>query len=333
MNRNNNKKKKSWSKKMLRILLVFIISVFLLLNIFAAIQAYSTTHFNPDVAPAQTLDSVKQASTGELLKTLVFGVDIPKPRTSKVPTHAYQSLRIPVSEGKELAAWIMRPDSVTSKGLIILCHGYTDEKSFLLDYAYELLNMGYSTLLFDFMGAGESYGVQSTIGYKEAENVKTVYDYATNTLGEKRIFLMGFSMGAAAIIKAQHDHQLPIAGIVAEAAYGTMYDTMRVRLGGKNVFSSTLTVVYSFWGSVLNGINAFAMNPEEYVKTIEVPIIIGCGDEDQYIPVEETERIYNNVASKQKQLVIYKGTRHVPYIGEHREQWILLIREFLEKNS
>lgn len=318
-------------KSLLRRLLIILATCFVLLNVYIAIQAYTTTHFNPDATKRQTLDSLKQSSVLDKAKTLLLGVNIPKPRTDSVPTRAFEKIFIPVEDGKQLAAWLMQPDS-TSRGMVVYFHGYTDQKSFLLNYAYETLNMGYSALLIDFMGAGESYGVQSTIGYKEAENVKAVYDYITGTLGEKHIFFIGYSMGAAAIIKAQHDYQFPIAGLVAEASYGTMFGTMQVRIGGKNLISTAMTGLYSFWGSVINGINIFEMNPEEYVKKIEVPTIIACGDQDEYIPVEETKRIYNNVASKQKQLVIYEGTRHVPYLNDHREQWTTVIRDFLDKN-
>ena len=57
------------------------------------------------------------------------------------------------------------------------------------------------------MGSGGSEGNETTIGYKEAEEVKSCYDYVAGQ-GEKRIFLFGTSMGAAAILK--DNERLPI---------------------------------------------------------------------------------------------------------------------------
>ena len=76
------------------------------------------------------------------------------------------------------------------------------KKSSLLDKAEIFLNLGYNTFLVDFMGSGGSDGNQTTIGFYEAEEVKTAFNYL-EACGEKNIILFGTSMGAAAIMKAQ----------------------------------------------------------------------------------------------------------------------------------
>lgn len=136
----------------------------------------------------------------------------------------------------------------------------------MLNQAYILLDMGYDVLLPDFMGSGNSYGNQTSLGYLEALNVKQTYEYVVTKLNQKHVILVGFSMGAAAIIKAQHDYNLPVDNIIIEAPYGRMLDAVSIRMGTIPVISKLTSVLMTFWGGTLGGFNAFEMNPEEYVK-------------------------------------------------------------------
>jgi len=316
----------SFSKKFLKRGLIFILVIFVFVNIFVAIQAYSSTHFHEQGANLQHNDIL---SNKEIAQMLITGVKIIKPRAHIEPNRKYKSIKIKSEENKFLSAWVLQTDSV-HKGSVILFHGYKDEKSMFLNYAYELLDMGYNTILVDFMGSGDSYGLQSTIGYKEAENVKTTFDYVANELKEEKIYMLGFSMGAAAITKALYDYNLPAKGLIIEAAYGRMFDTVKIRLSDAGIMSYPMAGLFCFWGSVFNGINAFKMNPEEYVRQINVPALIACGGRDQYIPQSETQRIFNNLASKNKILKFYPEAKHELYIGKYPDEWKKTVRDFLD---
>src|SRR5437773_2704643 len=71
-----------------------------------------------------------------------------------------------------IQCWSIKTDS--AKGTVILFHGYGGQKSSLLGKSNEFIEQGYNTLLVDFMGSGGSEGNQTTMGYKEAEEVKNV---------------------------------------------------------------------------------------------------------------------------------------------------------------
>lgn len=320
--------RKTLKKKSLVQLSIFLLLIFILMNVFSAIQAYSCTHFT---SPSTHLKPNAKLSGAEIIKMLIFGVNIPKPSTKKYPDRDYEEVKITATDNQSLCAWLIKTDSV-SKGLIIYFHGYGDEKSQMLDYAYQTLNLGYDALLVDFMAAGCSDGYRSTVGYLEASNVKSAFDYASNELKEENIYLFGFSMGAAAIIKAQHDCDMQVSGIIAEACYGKMYDTIRVRLGKASFISYPLACMFAFWGGLLNDMDAFDMNPEEYAKNINVPTLIACGEKDQYIPREETLRIFDNIRSEKKVLTFYPESTHELHIKKYPDEWKRNIGDFLTNN-
>lgn len=323
---------KNKRKRFLKKTLLCIIGVFIVINILTAIYAHSFTHVTDS---SQPISKELDYSLWDKVKMVFTGVDLPRPQSNITPYREYNTIKIPAGQDKHLEAWTIKTDSV-SKGMVILYHGYMDEKSKLLRYSYPILDMGYDVMLIDFRGSGNSYGNQITIGYFEAENVKQSVDYTINTLKEDRIFLLGFSMGAAAIIKAQHDYNLPVKGLIAEATYGSMFDTIeaRARLMGLGVLSKPETYLFTFWVGAINRFNAFKMNPQDYVNNITVPIMIACGGKDQYIPTSETQGIFDNlIINKNKTLIFYPDCIHELYIDKYPDEWRKNISLFFKQHS
>lgn len=317
------------SRKRLRPLLYLITILFVMLNVFAAIQAYSMTHF---VDGSDMKKTDVEFTVGNAIKAIVFGIDLPRPKTTIKPNRPFDTVTIPASGENTLNAWVMHTDSV-SRGMAILFHGYGDEKSSMLNHAYLLLDMGYDVLLPDFMGSDNSYGNQTTLGYLEAQNVKQVYEYATNILNQKHIMLVGFSMGAAAITKAQHDYSLPVDHIILEAPYGRMLDTVSIRMGTIPVISKFTSALMTFWGGTLGGFNAFDMNPEEYVKTLDTPTLLMYGGQDPRIPQEESVRIFTNIKSRNKEIHMFPEAMHEDYTFKYSDTWCSVVSKFITSTN
>ena len=235
--------------------------LFLAMNIVAFFHAYKFTHFTAN--NTSKTKSPEKLSTIEKIKTLIFGVNNPKPKNLKYPSQKYQVLKL--KSNKEIECWVI--DNENSKGTIILFHGYGAEKSSMLDKSDEFINMGYSTVLVDFMGSGNSEGNQTTIGYKEAEEVKTVFDQIAKS-GEQNIYLYGTSMGSVAIMKCISDHKINPKGIIIECPFGTMYQTVCARFDKMNAPTFPMAGILVFWGGIQNGFWGFGHNPNEYSKKI-----------------------------------------------------------------
>jgi hypothetical protein len=134
----------------------FTLFVLLLLNGIAFMHAYRFTHFidKPIERTSELL------STTDKVKLLFIGINNPKPKAKQVPKKPYKVISI--HSNKKLECWLL--EAKESKGTVALFHGYGGEKASMLDKAEAFLAMGYNTLLVDFMGAGGSDGVQTTIG-------------------------------------------------------------------------------------------------------------------------------------------------------------------------
>ena len=314
-------------KKAIKTGLISVIAIFILLNIGIIVQAYSLSHFK-EGAPILSPDY--KPGLAESVRIAIFGLDMPKPKARQYPLQPYDSLYIAAGEGKQLDAWLLHTNSI-KKGLVITFHGYMDEKSSMLDRAEIFLNEGYDVLLVNFMGAGSSYGNQTTMGFLEAENVKAAHNYAVNNLQEDNIILAGFSMGAVAIIKAQYDYSLLVKALILEAPYATFTGTVDARMDKLHLPHFPTTDMFTFWFGKINGFDAFKANPVDFSRKIETPVILMCGGKDPYIPLEETEEIFEHINSEHKQIKIFPESGHESYLLKYRHEWIETVHSFLNE--
>ncbi|RDI13341.1 hypothetical protein DEU42_103252 [Flavobacterium sp. AG291] len=310
------------SSKFTKRLLRFIAIIFILMNVIAFFHSYKLTHFSDKVTKKTDANSLTAAQKA---RVLFLGIDNPRPVNRAKPTQPYKTIRI--KSNKEIECWsITKPNT---KGTVILFHGYGGDKSQLIDKSDKFIAMGYNTLLVDFMGSGGSEGNTTTIGYFEAQQVKSCYDYILKT-GEKNIHLFGTSMGAAAILKALNDYTISPASILIECPFGSMYKTVCARFKAMKAPTFPMAGMLVFWGGVQNGFWAFNLNPEEYAKKVYCPVLLMYGEKDNRVSREETDIIFGNIKGK-KQLVTFPLAGHENYLTRYNQQWTTAVSSFLEK--
>ncbi|WP_242412097.1 alpha/beta hydrolase [Flavobacterium sp. Root186] len=283
------------------------------MNIIAFFHAYKFTHFTEN--NSEKTKSPEKLSAIDKAKTIFFGVNNPKPKNNKFPTQQYQTLKL--KSNKEIECWFIKTKN--SNGTVILFHGYGGEKSSMIERSNEFIKLGFSTMLVDFMGSGNSQGNQTTIGFEEAEQVKTSFDYITKT-GEKNIYLFGTSMGAVSIMKSINDYKITPKGIIIECPFGSMYKTVCARFKKMNAPTFPMAGLLVFWGGIQNGFWGFNHDPSEYAKNISCPVLLLYGEKDKSVSIEEIDIIYKNLKG-QKRINIYKDTGHENYLIKNKIQW------------
>lgn len=308
-------------KKIIKLLLWTLTTIFVLINIVAYFHSYKFTHFT-DKNVVKTKDS-KHLSVPGKIKTLFFGIDNPRPNNKRTPIQKFETIKL--QSNKLIECWSIKSDS--SKGTVILFHGFSGQKSSMLDKSDEFLKLGYNTLLVDFMGCGGSDGNQTTVGFKEAEEVKTCFDYLKKN-GEQKIYLFGTSMGAVAILKAINDYDINPTAIIVECPFGSMYQTTCARFNSLGVPTFPMAGLLVFWGGVQNGFWAYALKPTEYAKSVKCPTLLLYGEKDEKVSRQEIDEIYSNLNCK-KQLKTYPLAGHENYLTKYKQQWTADIASFL----
>jgi alpha-beta hydrolase superfamily lysophospholipase len=322
-------KDKRVSKKTVRILKWIgnvLLAQLILINISAAFHAYKFTHYYDD---DKTRD--QQPSQGKpLLRTwrLMTGKKLAKSLIQYYPSTAYDTVLLTMANGKKLEAWYMKADS--AKGTVILFHGLGSNKGNVLGEALEFNSFGYNTMLVDIRAHGNSEGIVNSIGYNESEEVKLAYDHVSKR-GEKNIVLWGMSLGAVIITKAIWQYDLSPQKIILEMPFDRLQDHLRARARISGFPGEPFGFFVTFWTGLEQGYWGYGHKTSRYVKSINCPVLLQWGTNDDYVMKEETERIFASISSPKK-LEIYNGGKHSPLIAANQLQWDKAVMEFLNDN-
>lgn len=259
----NGPQQKRW-KHRLRFLVVLVLLAFVLLNALAYMHARAMTHF---VSSGERTEKPEALAFSKKLQVLLEGVKIPHPINRQTPADfglSFETVTLTNLHGIRLEAWLARQPS--SKGMVLMFHGYGASKDSLLPAAREFGKMGYETLLVDFYGSGGSQGNETSIGFYEADDVFAAFQYARRQSPDRPLILFGVSMGAAAILMAVHAHQIAPDALILECPFDRLLSTVQNRFRIMRLPSFPCAQLLLFWGGVQQGYNGFRYNPADYAR-------------------------------------------------------------------
>lgn len=310
---------RSFIKRLFKIALV----AFVLLNIIVICHAYKFTHFYNK--GEVTVKNKEDKNAWDKTREILFGFNYVKSENA-VPDSVIKTIYFTTKSGLKLEAWEFPVDSAV--GTVALFHGHGGKKSSLLQEAQVFSRLRYNTILLDFRAHGGSGGNTCTIGYKEAEDVKLVYDHIAAT-GEKNIVLYGVSLGAATITKAIDEYKLHPSKVILDMPFGSLSAAVTGRLKTMGLPPQPLGSMLTFWGGLENGFWAFNHKPYVYVRSMECPVLLQRGKLDTRVTQEETDLIFNNIHSPKKML-LYDSAGHESLCKKETAKWTAAVTDFLQ---
>lgn len=97
---------------------------------------------------------------------------------------------------------------------IVLCHGITATRRYVLHGSRRLQRGGYEVIAYDARGHGESGAAPAGEGYGYPELVGDLGSVIESQLGDRRVLLAGHSMGAHTCVAYALRHRERVAGLV-----------------------------------------------------------------------------------------------------------------------
>ena len=304
---------KAYPKSTLAVIIVFMVSV---LNLWAFMHAHSMTHF---VDKGHKTPSPEAMSGFDKVTTLIAGVRIPRPRSHKTPASFGLQFEVHRSDGWNgtcIEAWHI--PCRDSQELCILFHGYTECKSDLIAKANVFHNLGYHALLVDFRGSGGSSGQETTVGFREAEDVVATVKYARERISDVSPTLYGRSMGIAAILRAIATSVIETNSVILECPFDRLLTTVRNRFSAMGIPSFPCAELLVFLGGVQHGYSGFTHNPVESAKGVKCPVLLLHGARDSRVTTEQAEAIFQNLHSP-KTLVQLENMGHEPLLAANTD--------------
>lgn len=318
--------KLSKARRIFKWVLWVLLFQFVLMNISASLHAWKQTHFYTD----PELRIYKPSSKNIFVKTwkLFAGFKYPRSVITKTPLFPFDTVRLETKQGITIDCWYSRPDTV-AKGTVILFHGLSINKSFILSEAAAFRFQGYNVLMVDLRGHGNSDGNTTSIGFYETEEVKLAYDYIKEK-GEKNIFLWGMSLGAVVIIKAFSDYDLKPSGVILEMPIESLQSFLEGRSKLLGFPGEPFGFLVTAWVGIERGFNGLGFKMPKYVGKINCPVLLQAGTKDVYTSEKQTRNIFDNIAISSKRLVIYEDAGHQSFLGFDPFRWKEEVSKFMD---
>ncbi len=214
---------------------------------------------------------------------------------------SYEDVNFPAREdGLNIAGWYIPADgnqTAVKSPAIIMVHGWNASRTngfnhHFLDLAQALHQSGFSVLMIDLRGHGQSADAHFTFGRLERRDVLAAIDYLL-ACGHQpgKIGLLGTSMGAASVIGAAAEDQA-VGAVATDSLFAEIYPVIK----GLWVEKSGLPMIFLYptrWMFyVENGYDLASARPiDEIGKIAPRPLLLINCQMDAYIPGEQFQRL------------------------------------------
>ena len=259
-------------------------------------------------------------------------------RADRVPVEArpeaigpgHQEVTFRTVDGLALRGWFF---PVASDRAAILVHGKDGNRADsdnLQRVARILIRGGYSLLLFDLRGHGESEGDRFSLGLHERKDVAAAVDHlVARGFPIRRIALVGESMGAGTVIQTLALRP-DIGAIVADSAYADgrtiVEDAGPSDTGLPGIFTPGILL----GAKLLVGLDADLVDPEGIVRSRpdRAFLFIHCDGDGVVLP-KHAERLLAASANGATELWLARDCGHVGALARHPAEYERRLLAFL----
>jgi uncharacterized protein len=253
-------------------------------------------------------------------------------RAPQVAATTYEDVALRTSDGLNLRGWFF---PVRGDRAAILIHGrhanraeYQGRLERIADF---LIARGFSVLLFDLRGHGDSDGQRFSLGQFERFDVASAIDFvASRGFAESRIALLGISLGAGTAIQELLLHP-KVGALVSDSSYSDAFTEVEEVLpleGGlpgwftPGVFLMT-RIAFGLDGDQVRPIAVVRAHPERAI------LFIHC-DTDPLIRVHHAQDLRAASANSASALWIAPGCDHAAASDLHPVEYRTRVIAFLE---
>jgi len=259
----------------------------------------------------------------------ILGTKLVEPTNHQVPMPtdlSAQNVAIP-GVGHSIAGWWV--DKGEGSPVILLLHAVRADRSTMVSRAQLLMKHGFSVLLVDLQGHGETPGEAITFGLRESADVVAAREWIKHTALGRKIGVVACSLGGASVLLAPQPSGFD--AVVLEAVYPriarAVENRIRIRLG---FLAPVLTPLLLMQIEPRLHIAASDLEPIRSIGRLGAPVLIAAGSKDEHTTLEESRELFD-AASTPKSLWIVEGARHQDLLAYDEKGYEEHVVGFLRK--
>ncbi len=186
----------------------------------------------------------------------------------------FRSLTISTTDDIRLHAWFLPAEK--PRATLLFCHGNAGNISHRLDTLRIFHGLGLNVLIFDYRGYGLSEGSPSESG--SYEDAQAVWRYLRDDLGipADKILIFGRSLGGA--VAANLATRYAAGGLILESTFTSVPDLA--------------ASLYPFFP--VRWLSRFGYHTQQALSSISAPILVAHSPDDEVIPFEHGERLFQS---------------------------------------
>jgi uncharacterized protein len=221
----------------------------------------------------------------------------PTAQHEKTPSNVklnFEEVRLPVAQGGQVHGWWL-PNPKATKTILYL-HGIGLNIGSNINQAKQLHDQGFSVLLIDYRGYGQSSGPFPSEA-RIYEDTEAAWNYLTQTrqIEPEKIVFYGHSLGGAIAIDLAKRH--PDAGsLIVQSSFTSMYEMALQR-----PYNRLLP---------LNLLLHERYNSIEKVETLKVPVLYIHGLKDETIAHRMSQALYDRSPEPKQLFLVLQGTHN-----------------------
>jgi fermentation-respiration switch protein FrsA (DUF1100 family) len=232
-----------------------------------------------------------------------------------------EAVSFPSESGSTIHGWLCRGER---RGSVLLLPGVRANRLSMVDRARFLLRAGYSAMLVDLQGTGESEGEAITFGWRERKDAEAAVEELRAERPREPVAVLGTSLGGAAALLA--NPPLPVQALVLESVYPTIQEAtanrLQIRFGPPGRLLTPLLLLQL---RPRLDVGPLQLRPVDRIGSVRCPVLVISGTKDRHTTVADTMELYR-AAPEPKSLWLVPGAAHVDlhaFAGQEYERRVL----------
>lgn len=256
------------------------------------------------------------------------------PKVVSVFSQSPEDVHFLTSDGVKIAGWFL--PSKLNKKAIILVHGMNSSRTAEFggrfpEFAAGLNREGFTVLMIDLRGHGQSGNARFTFGITEGRDVIAAVNWLKSRgYQPKSIGVIGVSMGAATAIGATAADP-DIGALVTDSAYAEVYPVMQQNWSNVSGLPNIFLPSTMMFGSWLTGYDLTQSKPVKEIGSIAPrPVLIIHSRSDPFTPVNQAYAL-----KSANPLSVYwetSATKHAESYNTDSRTYISKVSNFFKQN-
>ena len=222
-----------------------------------------------------------------------------------------------------------------NKDVAVLVHGMGGTKETVASIMKTFLDLDYDVIAYDQRNSGENMADYNTSGLLESKDTRVVIDYIREKYQNGKLILWGESYGGLTSIIAAGKDETKIDYLILESpvsnGFDMIEDVMKDISKDQGIPLGYMIKTGDLYSKAKLGISFSDMDGSDYMKNIEIPVLITHSKIDKVTPPYMAEDLYAAKADDKIELITVDGYKHASYPYKDREGYKKIVKDFLEK--